>query len=51
MLKTLGRSVLLLSLVGALACAHKNPPPDFAYDHAVSFTGLKTTPGSTTRPG
>lgn len=42
MLKTLGRSVLLLSLAGALACAHKNPPPDFAYDHAANFGGLKT---------
>ena len=42
MLKSLGRSVLLLSLAAALGCAHKNPPPDFAYDHAASFAGLKT---------
>jgi Domain of unknown function (DUF4136) len=26
----------------ALACAHKNPPPDFAYDHATSFANLTT---------
>jgi hypothetical protein len=42
MLKTLRRTALLLSLAATLACAHKNPPPDFAYDHAVSFAGLKT---------
>lgn len=42
MLKTLRRSALLLSLAAALGCAHKNPPPDFAYDHAVSFAGLNT---------
>ena len=33
----------LAALLGAaLACAHKNPPPDFAYDHAASFVDLKT---------
>jgi len=42
MLKTLRRSALLLALAATLACAHKNPPPDFAYDHTVSFAGLKT---------
>jgi hypothetical protein len=40
--KTLRRSTLLLSLAAALACAHRNPPPDFAYDHTASFAGPKT---------
>ena len=34
-------AILLLS-AATLACAHKNPPPDFAYDHAASFSPLKT---------
>ncbi len=38
----LRRGALLLILGAGLACAHKNPPPDFAYDHAASFAGLKT---------
>ena len=42
MLKNLLRSALLLSLAVAFGCAHKNPPPDFAYDHTASFAGLKT---------
>ena len=42
MLDNLRRSMLLLALAGTLACAHKNPPPDFAYDHAASFAGPKT---------
>lgn len=42
MLKTLRLPALLLLLAAALACAGKNPPPDFAYDHTASFTGLKT---------
>jgi len=36
------RCALLLALSTVLACAHKNPPPDFAYDHATSFAGLTT---------
>jgi hypothetical protein len=42
MLKNLLRAATLAALTGALACAHKNPPPDFAYDHATSFEGLST---------
>lgn len=42
MTKDLRRPALLLALCVALACAHKNPPPDFAYDHTASFAGLKT---------
>lgn len=34
-------AVLLLSAPGP-ACAPRNPPPVFAYDHAASFAGLKT---------
>ncbi len=42
-MRTLLRSAALLSLLAlASACAHKNPPPDFAYDHATSFAGLTT---------
>ncbi len=40
--KGLQRSTILIGLALTLACAHKNPPPDFAYDHAASFAGLKT---------
>jgi hypothetical protein len=42
MKKALLRRAILLALPTALACAHKNPPPDFAYDHATSFAGLTT---------
>ena len=38
----LSRVAPLLVLSAALACAHKNPPPDFAYDHAASFANLST---------
>jgi Domain of unknown function (DUF4136) len=34
--------VILLCLAATLACAGKNPPPDFAYDHTASFANLKT---------
>ncbi len=34
-------AILLLS-AATFACAHKNPPPDFAYDHTASFAGLTT---------
>jgi hypothetical protein len=42
MQKTLILGAFLLVVSAALACAHKNPPPDFAYDHATSFAGLTT---------
>ena len=42
MKKLLLRAALLLTLAAPLACAHKNPPPDFAYDHATSFANLTT---------
>lgn len=38
----LPRLTAALLLLGALGCMHKNPPPDFAYDHTASFAGLKT---------
>jgi hypothetical protein len=41
-MKTLRRGALLLFLSAALACAGKNPPPDFAYNHEASFSGLTT---------
>lgn len=40
--RTLLHIALLLTLSAALACAHKNPPPDFAYNHAADFSGLTT---------
>jgi hypothetical protein len=37
------RLIAVLLLAAAItACAHKNPPPDFAYDHTASFSGLQT---------
>jgi len=39
MLTILRRSAIAL-LCAASACAAKSPPPEFAYDHAVSFAGL-----------
>jgi Domain of unknown function (DUF4136) len=42
MRKNLLRAAILTALSAATACAHKNPPPDFAYDHATSFANLQT---------
>ena len=38
----LRNAAIALALSAAVGCAHKNPPPDFAYDHATSFAGLTT---------
>jgi hypothetical protein len=40
--RRLRTSAILLGLAVTFACAGKNPPPDFAYDHAASFANLKT---------
>jgi hypothetical protein len=42
MRKNLLRAAILSALTATAACAHKNPPPDFAYDHATSFANLQT---------
>ncbi|HTY40482.1 MAG TPA: DUF4136 domain-containing protein [Thermoanaerobaculia bacterium] len=42
-MRNLLKATLLLLLVSAAAaCAHKNPPPDFSYNHATNFAGLST---------
>jgi hypothetical protein len=41
-MRRLRASAILLGLAATLACAHKNPAPDFAYDHTASFANLKT---------
>jgi hypothetical protein len=41
-MRTLRASAILLCLAATLACAGKNPAPDFAYDHTASFANLKT---------
>ena len=33
---------ILLALSSAVGCAHKNPPPDFDYNHTANFAGLTT---------
>jgi hypothetical protein len=35
-------TAILLLAAAFTACAHKNPPPDFAYDHTASFANLTT---------
>jgi hypothetical protein len=42
MIKILRPYAIALLSAATLACAHKNPPPDFAYDHTASFSNLKT---------
>jgi len=42
MLRNLTRAAVLAAFSAVLGCAHKNPPPDFAYDHTTSFADLKT---------
>jgi hypothetical protein len=42
MTKLFRNGALILALAAASGCAHKNPPPDFAYDHATSFANLTT---------
>ena len=41
-MKNLRCSGILLVSCLVLACAHKTPRPDFAYDHSASFEGLKS---------
>jgi hypothetical protein len=36
------RLLPLLLSAAAAGCAHKNPPPDFSYNHAANFGGLTT---------
>ena len=36
------KSLCCLLTAVALACAHSNPPPDFAFDHTARFANLKT---------
>src|SRR5262245_61514616 len=38
----LRNALIPLALSGAIACAHKNPPPDFSYNHSANFAGLTT---------
>jgi uncharacterized protein DUF4136 len=36
------RLLPLFVWAAAVGCAHKNPPPDFSYNHAANFSGLTT---------